>query len=136
MERCQNIVVTGCLLKGGRVLLVRRAETEKFLPGYYEMPGGKCDFGEDPEEALRREFLEEVGLEIASGKPFKTFSYITDGGNRHTVEIVFRVESHGYSESINLGKDHTAFVWSTKEELKNYLITDEMLDSVVRGFDE
>ncbi|HAM96503.1 MAG: NUDIX hydrolase [candidate division WS6 bacterium GW2011_WS6_36_26] len=32
--------------------------------GYWELPGGGLDFGEKPEDGLRRELREEMGLEI------------------------------------------------------------------------
>ena len=36
----------------------KRADTKKFLPGVYELPGGHIDFGEDIVEGLRREIKE------------------------------------------------------------------------------
>ena len=37
-----------------KVFLAKRADTKKFLPGVYELPGGHVDFGEDPVRALKR----------------------------------------------------------------------------------
>ncbi|WP_051272019.1 NUDIX domain-containing protein [Shimazuella kribbensis] len=58
----QKVVSTGFLMKDNKVLVIQRSQKEKFLPGYYELPGGKVDFGEDPAEALAREFREELRL--------------------------------------------------------------------------
>jgi len=56
------IPTVGALVRSpaGRLLLVR---TEKWR-GLWGVPGGKVEWGERLEDALRREFLEEVGLEL------------------------------------------------------------------------
>src|SRR5690348_6485870 len=38
------------------------------MPGYWEFPGGKCEEGESPEEATRRECREELGVAIVVGR--------------------------------------------------------------------
>ena len=48
-----------------RVLLTQRSEG-KHLPGMWEFPGGKCEHGETPQDALRRELREELGIEAGS----------------------------------------------------------------------
>ena len=54
--------VQGLLERNGRVLLARRAiEPRK---GYWDLPGGFLEETEEPLHGLRREFLEETGLEI------------------------------------------------------------------------
>jgi len=61
-ERPHHDVAVVCLRnEEGKVLLARRRETG-FLGGLWELPGGKIERGEDPEEALRRELREELGI--------------------------------------------------------------------------
>ncbi|MBR0777783.1 NUDIX domain-containing protein [Bradyrhizobium diazoefficiens] len=43
----------------GRVLLVRKRATESFM-----QPGGKIEADEHPQAALRRELLEELGIDV------------------------------------------------------------------------
>jgi 8-oxo-dGTP diphosphatase len=47
----------------GRVLLTQRPEG-KALAGMWEFPGGKVEPGELPEAALKREIMEELGVDI------------------------------------------------------------------------
>lgn len=42
----------------------RRAETKKFLPGKFELPGGHIEFSEDIITGLKRELLEEFQFEV------------------------------------------------------------------------
>jgi len=59
-------VVAGILRDdAGRILLAQRP-SGKHLAGLWEFPGGKCEPGESPEQALRRELHEEIGIEIGA----------------------------------------------------------------------
>ncbi len=59
-------VAVGILLKAnGDVLLACRPEGKPFA-GYWEFPGGKVEQGESVLDALKREFEEEVGVQILS----------------------------------------------------------------------
>ncbi len=48
--------------RDGRVLLAQRPPG-KAMAGLWEFPGGKIDCGETPEQALKRELREELGIE-------------------------------------------------------------------------
>lgn len=58
----QTIFVNVLLLKDGKVLLVRRSDNERLLPGYYELPGGRVELGETLEHAAKRKLLKELGV--------------------------------------------------------------------------
>ena len=50
-----------------RCLLAARRSLPSDLAGGWELPGGKVEPGESPEEALHREILEELGVTIVLG---------------------------------------------------------------------
>lgn len=61
-----KVAVAVLLKNNGQVLLVQRMfDPQK---GYWTMPSGFVDAGEDPKEAARRECLEETGLLIENIK--------------------------------------------------------------------
>jgi ADP-ribose pyrophosphatase YjhB (NUDIX family) len=54
--------VEGLLERGGRVLLAKRRIDPR--EGFWDLPGGFLEEGEEPLDGLRREFREETGLEV------------------------------------------------------------------------
>lgn len=54
--------VTGVLIKENRVLVARH--TYGSGAGYLIVPGGYAMMGESPQEAVKREYMEEVGIEV------------------------------------------------------------------------
>jgi 8-oxo-dGTP diphosphatase len=70
-EREPVDVAVGVLIDGdGRFLLTSRPQG-KVYAGYWEFPGGKLERGESVEVALRRELIEELGIEIGAVQPWK-----------------------------------------------------------------
>jgi 8-oxo-dGTP diphosphatase len=62
-------VVAGVLRDDhGRVLVAQRP-AGKHLAGLWEFPGGKCEPGEAPQAALRRELHEEIGVRAGAMQP-------------------------------------------------------------------
>lgn len=123
-------------MKDDKVLVIQRSQREKFLPGYFELPGGKVDFGEDPAEALAREFKEEVNLDVKVGNPYHTFSYISESGNRHTVEILYKVSLADTTTkpNIKLSEDHSDSKWIGLDQLEQLQLSDEIKSCILKGF--
>jgi A/G-specific adenine glycosylase len=57
-------VALGVLMDDGRVLIQKRPD-EGLMAGLWEFPGGKLEKEETPEQALKREFQEELGIVVA-----------------------------------------------------------------------
>jgi ribosomal protein S18 acetylase RimI-like enzyme/8-oxo-dGTP pyrophosphatase MutT (NUDIX family) len=63
-KQITRIGVYGVALDNGKMLVVRQQRGP--FAGKFDFPGGGVEFGESAEQALRREFIEEVAMEFDS----------------------------------------------------------------------
>lgn len=69
-------VAVGILMQpNGDVLLAQRPVGKPYA-GYWEFPGGKVEPGESILAALKREFVEELGIEIVTAEPWCGVEYV------------------------------------------------------------
>ena len=60
-----HLTVLGVIRRpDGKYLITRRVLTKAWAPGWWEVSGGAAQAGESSEEAVRREVLEETGLDV------------------------------------------------------------------------
>lgn len=60
-----HLTVLGVIKRpDGKYLITKRVSTKEWAPGAYEVSGGGVRAGETSEQAVRREVLEETGLDI------------------------------------------------------------------------
>jgi 8-oxo-dGTP diphosphatase len=59
-------VTAAVIIEDGRLLLARRPAGDH-LEGFWELPGGKVEPGESPEQCLRRELIEELNMRSEVG---------------------------------------------------------------------
>lgn len=103
-----------------KVFLPRRADTKKFLPGLFELPGGHIDFGEDITAGLKREIKEELNMTVTLGDPFAVFTYQNLVKGSHSIEVVYFAQFIEAIENITLHpEDHSEYRWFSEEDVKN-----------------
>lgn len=119
-------VVAAVIIDNKKVFATQRGYGE--YKDWWEFPGGKIEAGESPEEALKREILEELDTIIEVGALIKTIEY--DYPNFHLSMLCYQARI--ISGSLIL-KEHENAKWLEKAELNsvNWLPADlEILNLV------
>ncbi|OGJ21239.1 hypothetical protein A3K73_02365 [Candidatus Pacearchaeota archaeon RBG_13_36_9] len=150
-EKIHYVVATGIVIKDGKYLIAKRADYEKAFPGLWTVPGGKLeqkdyknrkhdtDAGQwynVVEDLLRREVMEEVGLEMDKINYLASLTFVRPDGIPSLVLSMFAEYKSG---EVKLGEGLTEYAWVTLEDAKNYKLIQgiyeelEMLDKSLKG---
>ncbi len=123
--------VGGALFNAGKLLIVKRADSEDKWPGQWEIPRGHVERGESKENALVREFQEEVGLTVkVIDKYFESsFLYV----NETVDESYYIVEAKKFDIKLD-PNEHSQFKWITKKDLKSLNLNKEMQKAMIEAF--
>jgi len=108
------------IIKGGKLLVLNDPEMG------IDMPGGKIQVGEfDLENALKREVMEETGLEIEVGNPVIHwfFQIPVTSKHRSAGKIIFNI---GYlckyiKGEVKLSQEHNSYHWIDKSQSGDYI---------------
>lgn len=88
LKKVARTGVYGVVIENKKILLVEQKKGP--YKGKLDFPGGGIEFGETPEQALRREFIEEVAFEFDSFKSIDNISVLTH------VAATSEMESHQF----------------------------------------
>lgn len=104
-------VVAGAIIKDNKVFAAQRGNKGK-TAFKWEFPGGKIDPGETPEQALHRELVEELSINV---KVHELITSIVDEYDDVVLHIdTFRCELISGNPVLS---EHLALKWSSKSEL-------------------
>ena len=112
-----HITVKGIVIYEGKTLILKRVRPSSDGLGYWELPGGGLEYGEDPHQALVRELKEETGLDIEIIKPVYTFTAIRP--HYQTVGIGFLCIPT--NDQVKISFEHTDYKFVDEDELEKTL---------------
>lgn len=73
-------VVVGIIRRGDKILVERRRDDEKVDPSIVCLPGGHVRKNENLTDALRREMIEELGIEVSKLRFVCKNQYVASNG--------------------------------------------------------
>lgn len=101
----------------GKVLLIQRSGNDPTGANTWENTGGNIEYGEIPEEAMKREIREETGItEII----IERVAYVTLVNAKEPYLIIAYL-CEAKTEAVTLSNEHQAFIWADKDECRNML---------------
>ena len=107
----------------GKYLITKRAADKAWAPGWWEVSGGAAIAGETSEDAVKREILEETGLDVTNAEGGFLFSYHRENpgeGDNYFVDV-YKYHMDFTEEDIKLKTEETnAFQIADAAQLSEY----------------
>jgi 8-oxo-dGTP pyrophosphatase MutT (NUDIX family) len=108
--------------RDGKILLLKRGVGE--LTGAWYLPGGAVDKGETPEEAARRELLEEAGLRPTGPLTLIGLTPMHVYGV-DSIQVTYACEC--VESEVEISHEHTAARWIDPLDFRERYFSDERL---------
>jgi len=126
MKKEFGVAVKAIVQDGDKYLILYKSKIEDINPNEIDIPGGRVEFGENPEEALLREIKEEASLDVEIIKPLRSWSFVKE--NFQLVGITFLVKY--IKGDVIIGDEHKKYEWMTKE----YILEGDFADWIKEEF--
>lgn len=132
------VAVKAWVKKGDKYLLARRGMSEVHMPGVWSIPGGKVDDDGETvnilQETLKREVLEEVGVEITDEIDLVYNNTFNRSDGASVVGLTFLC--HWKSGEAEPLEDTSEVKWFTLEELLEMEDVEEFLRREIQALNE
>ncbi|MDD5254245.1 MAG: NUDIX domain-containing protein [Candidatus Nanoarchaeia archaeon] len=110
-----SLAAKAFIIDDDKLLILKRTPNNIQSPSIWEVPGGRMNKDETPEEGLLREVKEETNLEIEILEHISTRKF-TRFDKQRIKMLVFL--SKPLSKEIKLSKEHTDYEWINLENGK------------------
>jgi len=121
----QRIAVRAIIRKNERTLLLRRSTGRQSILGKYELPGGRLDYGEQPEDALGRYLKTEAGLMMKTAQLFDVLTYIDhDDRDIQYVFILYLVSLTDTDAKVTLSENYDHYILKKMSDIQQENLTE------------
>lgn len=120
LNRINNVLFLqkAFIINDGKVLIAKRKE-EKMFSGMWDIPGGKLEDNESLYNGIKREVLEETGLEITEILcTLSSMLFVATIGDKPTIfRNLYLCKASG---EVTLSSEHSEYLWVDPIDLKDY----------------
>ena len=117
-----HLTVLGVVVRpDGKFLITQRVMTKAWAPGWWEVSGGAAQAGEDSQDAVKREILEETGLDVTGCEGGYLFTYHRENpgkGDNYFVDVYRFIKDFDEKEVKPQEEETLGFQLATAQEIK------------------
>ena len=100
--------------KAGNILLLRRSDTHPNFPKHVDFPGGEVELNESCIDAVRREIIEETGLDV----PLEDIELVhLKKLSDDLTHVICSIQLQDEKPEITLSWEHSGFEWMTLDQV-------------------
>ncbi|WP_406534500.1 NUDIX domain-containing protein [Methanobrevibacter sp.] len=128
MSTLWGLTARGICEYNGKILLLKIRSRSAHDAGRWEIPGGKVKKCEYFDQALKREYLEETGLEVDVVSLYnvvrKDFTACKTSEDVKSIQLIMKVTCE--SDEVTISEEHDDYGWFTLDEIEE-MIADGLL---------
>jgi 8-oxo-dGTP diphosphatase len=135
MERPPIVLaIRGVIRKGEKFLLLKRATKDNHYANLWELPGGKVDFGQLIDKALKREIKEECGLDVSLRKPIFIWNEILNQESKYAGYLYLNLFCECWlkneDQTPKISFEHAKIKWLTLKQISRLKLTPGTLETL------
>ena len=136
MATMWGLTARGICEFNGKVLLLKIRSKSAHDAGKWEIPGGKVKKCEFFDEALKREYLEETGLEVDVDSLYNVvrndYTACKTSEEVKSIQLIMIVTSK--TDEVKISREHDDYGWFSWDEVNDMIANDMLTPPAVNAF--
>ncbi|MEI6327234.1 MAG: NUDIX hydrolase [Candidatus Roizmanbacteria bacterium] len=121
------------LYRDGKFLLTKRKvehDDDPHWDGYWQIPTGTVNFGEDIKTAVSREAREELGIDVELERTLAVTDKVDEEKGWHGVFIAFLCRQIDPRQPITINHEAYEFAWLTYDQISRLQVIPSTMDTI------
>ena len=135
MANMWGLTVRGICEYQDKILLLKLRSKSAHDAERWEFPGGKVKKGEFFDQALKREYLEETGLEIDIESLYNVIQYdytaCKSNEKIKSIQLIMKVSCE--SDDVKISEEHDEYGWFSKKEVSEMIQNESLTSAAINA---